>query len=42
MKFTDEEKELLKEMVDFPASYKLTPFGLKVVKGLLKKVTEAE
>jgi hypothetical protein len=42
MKFTDKEKELLQEMVDFPSSYKLTPMGLEVVKGLLKKVTEAE
>lgn len=42
MKFTDQEKELLQEMLDFPSSYKLTPKGVEVVKGLLKKIQEID
>lgn len=42
MKFTDQEKELLQEMLDFPQSYKLTPKGVEVVRGLLKKIQEID
>ena len=40
MKFTDKEKDLIEEMLIFPKSYNLTPEGVKVIKGLYKKMTE--
>jgi len=38
MKFTDQEVNMLKEMIDFPNSYKLTEFGVSTITSILKKV----
>jgi hypothetical protein len=37
MKFTEREIEMLKEMIDFPSSYKLTEFGVSTITSILKK-----
>lgn len=37
-KFTDQEVNMLQEMIDFPSSYKLTEFGINTITSILKKV----
>ena len=37
-KFTDQELDLIQEMVDFPEAYRLMPKGQKAVKSILEKM----
>jgi hypothetical protein len=37
-KFTDQEIDLIQEMIDFPSAYRLMPKGQKAVKSILEKM----
>lgn len=38
IKFTDQEMNLIQEMIDFPDAYRLMPKGQKAVESILEKM----